>query len=122
MTDLLQSASTWISGQLKEHVSQTVTFRRGTQTVSVQATIGNTLFESHGELGPSVQIKTRDYLIETDDLVLGGVAVLPQRDDIIVDASGDEYTILPTDDGVYWRDSDPYRVRIRVHTKQVRIG
>lgn len=122
MTDLLQTASTWISGQLKEHVSQTVTFRRGTQTVSVQATIGNTLFESHGELGPTVQVKTRDYLIETADLVLGGLAVLPQRDDEIVDTDGSVYLILPSDDGVYWRDSDPYRVRIRVHTKQVRVG
>lgn len=122
MTDLLQSAASWLSGQLKEHVSQTVTFRRGVQTCSVQATIGNALFESHGELGPTVQIKTRDYLIETADLVLAGQAVLPQRDDVIVEVNGDEYQILPGDDGVYWRNSDPYRIRIRIHTKQVRIG
>ena len=122
MTDLIASGAAWLSGQLKEHVSQSVTLRRGVQSTSgISATIGNTTFEAHDEVGSIVQIQSRDYLIEAADYAIAGQATLPRRDDVIVESDGSEFEVLPIE-GVYWRWSDPYRTRLRVHTKQVKVG
>ena len=42
MPDLLQTGADWLADQMKTHAGRTVTYRRGTDTVDVTATIGRT--------------------------------------------------------------------------------
>lgn len=118
MDDLLRKAMAWLDQQCQEHRSQSVTYRRGEQTFVVLAMVGQTGFEQGDEAGAVIRQQVRDYLIRTVDLQLG----LPERGDQILEAAGDQllvYEVLPLGDEPSWRYSDPYRLRVRIHTKQV---
>lgn len=122
MSDLLQRGSDWLQDQRKQHATREVTYRRGTESVVVKATIGRTLFEQEDGTGATVRQQVRDYLIDTEDLVLAGTPTLPARGDRIeeIDA-GWKYTyeVLPLGGEQHWRYSDPYRRTLRIHTKLI---
>ena len=118
MADLLGKALGWLDEQCQRHLSQTVTYRRGEQTFAVLATVGQTSFEQADDGGAVIQQQVRDYLIRTADLQLG----LPERGDQVIETVGGRafvYEALPLGDEPCWRYSDPYRLRVRIHTKQV---
>jgi hypothetical protein len=120
MADLLQSASQWLDRQRKAFASQTVTYRRGAFSVSVQATIGRSVFEVEEASGVVQQVESRDYLITPADLVLNSATVEPQAGDTIEETTGGRtrtYKCLPFGTEKPWRYSDPYRATFRVHTK-----
>ena len=126
MPDLLETASDWLADQLKTHASRTVTYQRGVDSVSVQATIGRTLLKlDDGFGGVRMEWTDRDFLIQADDLVLGGSATLPERDDQIRETVGTEtfvYEVMAPGREPEWRYSDPYRKVLRIHAKQVGTG
>jgi len=123
MPDLLQSGSDWLADQLKEHAARTVVYRRGAGEVSVQATIGRTLLKlDDGYGGVRMEWTDRDFLIHAADLVLNGVAVLPERGDLIRETQGGKvivYEVMAPGKEPPWRWSDVFRKVLRVHTKQV---
>ena len=51
MTDLIGDALAWLAGRQKTHTSQSVTYRRDSETVAVAATIGRTEHEVTLESG-----------------------------------------------------------------------
>ena len=122
MTDLLEQGSAWLEQQRVEHMSKTVSYHRGADSVEVQATIGRTVFEIDDGSGILERIESRDFLVLAADLVLAGVVTLPQRCDRIKEISGDKgyvYEVLAPGKEPHYRFSDPYRKTLRIHTKHV---
>ncbi len=125
MPDLLQTGSDWLADQLKMHASRQVVYRRGTQQVTVQATMGRTLLKlDDGYGGVRMEWTDRDFLIHAADLVLGGSPTLPERGDLIRETQGTTtyiYEVMAPGKEPAWRWSDTFRKVLRIHTKQVRV-
>jgi len=122
VADLLQKASAWLEDQRTKFLTQSVVYQRGTDTVQVPATIGQTVFQIDDGAGALLRIESRDYLIRAVDLVLGDNAILPKRGDRIRETSGTQvivYEVVGPGDEPCWRWSDAYRQTLRIHTKQV---
>lgn len=69
MTDLLDEGMAWLSEQMQNFASQPVTYVRGDLSVSVQATIGRTEFETVDAYGVVQRVVSRDYLFPAEALV-----------------------------------------------------
>ena len=124
MTDLLDRASAWLDGMRTKHASRLVLYQRGSQSVSVAAGIGRTLFQVDNGSGVIETFESRDFLILTGDLVLNGVATLPKAGDRIRETGGGDstsyiYEVLAPGTEPAFRFSDPYRRTLRIHTKQI---
>ncbi|MEM7630373.1 MAG: hypothetical protein AAF356_13290 [Planctomycetota bacterium] len=107
------------------HLSRTVVYRRGADSVEIEATVGSTAFDRTDEYGVVHRIESRDYLVTAADLVLGGEAVTPKAGDRITEtgeARVHEYEVMAPGDEPAWRYSDPQRRTLRIHTKFVRTG
>jgi hypothetical protein len=122
MSNFLQDAAAWLADTLVGHAATPVTYRRGANTQAVDAIVGETLFKSHDPAsGALIYIRSRDYLIRAQDLVLAGTASLPERGDQIEEAVGDFtyiYTVLPFNDEPFYRWSDQHRTLLRIHTRR----
>ena len=122
MTDLLEKASSWLEDKRTEHASRVVSYHRGAASAEVSATVGKTVFEVDSGYGIIEKTESRDYLILTSDLVLGGEPTLPQRGDRIRETDGEKvyvYEVMAPGKEPHYRFSDPYRKTLRIHTKQV---
>ena len=120
MADLLEQGASWLDEQRHAHMTRTVVYVRGGESVEVQATIGRTAFEQADEYGVVHKIESRDYLIRTADLVLGGSPTLPKRGDQIREKDAEVtfvYEVLSPGDEPVFRYSDPYRKALRIHSK-----
>lgn len=93
-----------------------VTYRRGNSSVTVTAAPGRTDFESYGPDGELVSSRSTDWIMAAADLVLDGVATVPRRGDVVVDATGNEFIVLPVNGERVYRYSDATRKILRVHT------
>lgn len=126
MADLLAQGAAWLDGQRHRYLTQTVTYRRGESAVQVQATIGRTVFRLNDAYGATVRHISRDYLIRAADLVLNGERVEPKRGDLVIetDDAGIEHTHEVMGPGASgggpdWRYSDPQRLVLRIHNKEI---
>ncbi len=123
MQDLLRDGQAWLANELHEHMASEVTYRRGTDEVTVRATIGRTLLKlSDGYGGARMVWTDRDFLIRAADLVLAGSPSQPQRGDQIREVVGAEtlvYEVLAPGEETPWRWSDPHRHVLRIHTKHI---
>lgn len=120
--DLLEHGAAWLEDQRTRHLSRMVTYLRGTDSVDIVATIGQTTFEQADEYGVVHRTESRDFLVLAADLVLGGNATLPQAGDRIRETAGDQtfiYEVMAPGGEPPWRYSDPYRRTLRIHTKHV---
>lgn len=123
MADLLEQGATWLDDQRHQHMTQTVTYTRGADSVAIAATVGRTEFEQADEFGVIHRIESRDYLVRASDLVLGGGQALPQAGDQIRETDGATsyvYEVMAPGSEPAFRYSDPYRKTLRVHTKHVK--
>ncbi len=123
MSDMLEAANQWLAEKLQAHASRQVVYRRGSDEVALQATVGRTLLKlDDGYGGVRIQWTDRDFLIRAEELVLGGQKVLPQRGDQILETDGQEtlvFEVMAPGDEPEWRWSDPHRQVLRIHTKQI---
>lgn len=122
MADLLEKSSAWLEDQREKFMSRTVIYQRGTDTVEVTATIGQTLFAVDNGEGAALQVESRDYLIRAAHLMLGGGPVLPRRGDQIHELQDGVifiYEVMAPGDEPVWRYSDSYRKTLRIHTKHI---
>ncbi len=122
MADLLAQGAAWLEEQRSRHLSRTVTYLRGSDSVDLPATIGRTTFEQADEYSIVHRTEARDFLVLTADLVLAGAATLPQAGDRIREAASGQtfiYEVLAPGGEPPWRYSDPYRKTLRIHTKHV---
>lgn len=120
---MLEEGLAWLSNALKSSVAKAVTYRRGTEEVSVKATIGKTLLKLSDDFGNvRMEWTDRDFLIAADDLVIAGEQVLPQRGDRIIEQQGTKtfvYEVLAPGGEPEWRWCDPCHKLLRIHTKEV---
>jgi len=122
VSDLLQDGLDWLEEQRREQLSRTVTYRRGSSTVQVPATVGATRFEVDDGYGLVIEQEMRDYLIATADLVLDGEQTLPERgDEILEEREGVTYVYEVMELGAeqHYRTCDPAGKTLRIHTKHV---
>ncbi len=118
MSDLLKTGSDWLQDQLKSHVSRSVVYKRGSEQVTLSATLGKTLQEQQDDEGFLSRFGSRDFIFQAEDLDFGSGAVEPESGDTITDGTA-VYQLLADGGEPLWRYSDPYRKSIRVHAKQV---
>jgi hypothetical protein len=116
MSGLLNNAAKWLESQRKKHLTSPVTYQRNRASVELPATIGKTIFRIEDQYGRVVHYESRDYLISTEDLVLNGTIVLPERGDEIID-EGFVYEVMAPANEPEWRYSDAFRNTLRIHTK-----
>jgi len=115
---------TLLSDALAAHVTtlnnaagETITYKRGTSTVSLTAVVGQSQFE---DVSPSGEVrplsKTVDWLVKPASLELGGSVTVPQRGDQISRSDGSTYDVLPGTEGTAWQYSDGHKTLLRIHT------
>jgi hypothetical protein len=124
MTDLLEQGSAWLEDQRNAHMTRTVVYQRGGDSVELPATIGRTVFEQADEFGIIHKLESRDFLVLRTDLVLSGVQSLPKSGDRVRDPDSDNtqvYEVMAPSGGNEspFRYSDPYRKTLRIHTKHI---
>ncbi|MBA2480462.1 MAG: hypothetical protein H0V44_07350 [Planctomycetes bacterium] len=118
--DLLGDGLAWLEGQRVSFLAKPVRYRRGSQEVTVRATVGRTVFESMVAGGVVERIEARDFLLAISEL---GALGLPQRgDQVIEDGDGlrHHHEVLAPGREPHWRWSDPHRRVLRIHTKFLR--
>lgn len=116
MVDLLKTGSDWLAGVFKTSASRSVVYSRGTTSATVSATIGRSTWELETSPGIIVRYESRDFLIQTADLVAFGE---PQRNDKITEDSAVYEVMGPGASQPYFRYSDQYFKVLRIHTKKV---
>ena len=116
MSDMLAAAATFLVDELSDHVSQTVTYRRGGQTVSLTAT--KCPIRSQSDEQVNEDFEPCDWIVKASLIVLGGEAVEPRKKDVIVEANGQRWRVLPLDNEPEFRPLDPQRTAFRIHTKR----
>ena len=120
--NLLEDASNWLESKRTQYASNTITYQRGIETVDVSASIGKTVFEIDNGFGGIERTESRDFLVLTDDLVLGGARTLPEHGDRIRETIGTTtfvYEVMAPGKEPDWRYSDAYRKTLRIHSKHV---
>jgi hypothetical protein len=85
MGDLLAVGASWQAGKLKSGVSRLVRITRGSETIEVPATLGETEFQIDEDGGVRIAHSDRTFLITATDYVFGGQVVAPQTGDLITD-------------------------------------
>lgn len=122
MTDVLEQGAAWLDDQRHKHMTRKIAYQRGTDAVSIQATVGRSEFEQVDEHGVVHKIQSRDFLVRTEDLVLAGTPTLPMAGDRIHEPEGVRtyvYEVMAPGTEPPYRYSDPYRRALRIHTKHV---
>ncbi len=117
MSNIFKKGIEFLTEKLKAHASETVIYKRGLDTINIQATFGKTDYKTEDESGFQIGGAIIDFLFAAEDLVIDGTQTTPRAgDQIQTDSTIYEAMFLPTG---YWRYSDPYRTMIRLHTKEV---
>lgn len=122
MADLLQQGVDWLDGMRSAHLSRTVTYQRGCESLEIAATLGATSLEVTDEAGATVQSPQTDFIVSADALVLGGAVVTPLVGDRVSIPFGDKtlvYEVLSLPDGRHFRRCDGSGRMLRIHAKQV---
>ena len=118
VVDLLVQGAAWLNAQRHAHMSHSVTYARGGDTVELNATAGRTEFEQVDDYGIVHKIESRDFLIRATDLVLNSVTVLPAVGDRVTDGAH-VYEVMPLGTEPPYRFSDAAHATLRIHTKYV---
>jgi len=99
-----------------------VTYTRGDSTLSLNAIPTEERYSVPDEPGILTEIHSRDYLVKTSELILGGSVVEPQVGDRITETIGAVnmvFEVFPIDGARCFRYREASRGTIRVHTKRV---
>lgn len=122
MADLLEQGAAFLDDRRHEHLTRTVTYKRGVDNVDLAATVGRTVFEQADESGFIRKVESRDFIVRRTELILGGVETLPKAGDRVRDPDGSQtqvYEVMAPGGEPPFRFSDPYRKVLRIHTKHV---
>ncbi len=119
---MLEQAVGWLGDQRTQHLSQTVEYVRGGETVALSATLGSTRYELTDDAGATVQAKAADFIVAADELVLGGAVTKPQIGDRIRLPAGSQvlvFEVLDLAGAGHYRPADPFGKALRIHAKQI---
>lgn len=122
MNDMLQAGQKWLAEKLTAHASRRVVYRRDELSAELSVTIGRSLYQQDDGEGVITRSQVRDYLINTADLLNSVIGSLPRRGDQIIEQDGNQvltFEAMALGGEPPWRYSDPFRFKIRLHTKQI---
>lgn len=114
---VLSKAAEWLETQRHKHMTVEVQYKRSDLSLTLQATIGKTIFETADDYGHVTKTESRDFLIRASDLVFDGKTTTPEDGDRIIEG-GFIYEVMSPVNKPKWRYSDINRQTLRVHTKQ----
>lgn len=119
MSNRIAEAMAHLASRLQECASETITYTRGADSVSLTATLGTMLLKvNDGEGGVRVVRTQHDFIFPPADLVLASTTVDPQRGDVI-GWDGREFTVMPPALGEnVFQLEDPFGELIRVFTNE----
>ena len=115
---VMSKGADWLERQRHAHMSIAVEYQRGNSMLTLQATIGQTIFETTDDYGRITKIESRDFLIRACDLVIDGLITTPVAGDKIIEG-GFVYEVMSPTGQPDLRYSDINRQTLRIHTKQV---
>ena len=107
-----------------DYVAVTYT-RSGLGTsASINATMAVSIIEQEVPNVYSVRVRTQDFIVDADELVISATTITPERGDIItLTSSGEEFTVCEEDLGFPpWDYTTTSKARIRIHTKKTDDG
>ena len=113
MNDILRKGSKWLSNKMQSCTSTDIVYIRNGESKTIPAIFGQTKYERSDDYGMKTGSFLSDFLIRLKDL-----EVYPEQGDRII-ADGREYEVLELGQEGCWRWSDPYGIRMRVHTKLI---
>lgn len=122
MPDLIADAAEWLADELAANLATTVTYRRGSDSVSVSATKGRTQFELENDDGRVTHWEARDWLIDPAALTFGAGTIEPAAGDQIEETAGSTtytYEITGPPGADVWRWTGPHRQQRRIHSQLV---
>lgn len=99
-----------------------ITYSRGDNSVTITAVPGQQPFEAIDQNGVVVESIAQTFVFKQSDLVLGGSAATPQRNDLItrtVNGQTAQYRVLVDYGSPHYRDTDGFGVGFRVFAKRV---
>jgi len=119
MSDLMQSAMTWLEGKREALLTGSVTYSRGVTSLVMNATMGATEYEQSDSDGMLTAIKTKDFIVRKADF--DATFGKPQTGDQVVQiVNGATYTYevnSPTGEQPFSRD--PYELSLRINTQAI---
>ena len=122
MTNLLETGCDWLLAQREAHAATSVEYKRGVDTVTLDATLGSTRFEVADESGMTVEARSTDFIVTAASLVLDGNVVTPEiGDQIRVTRGGVVYVheVLNLGGVGHYKFSDPFCKTLRIHAKEI---
>jgi len=123
MTNVMQDGAAWLGAQLKQLVGVTITYTRGTSSVSLTATPTLHEYEIVDDEGFGIRMLSRDYLLHAADLVLAGAAIVPRSGDRITEVVGgvsQVFEVMPLGQSHEFEPADTDGLLLIVHTKKVK--
>lgn len=97
-----------------EDFAVSVIYQRGTLTVTLDAVVSQSVFESGTDYGV-MRVETRDYLFKPSALVLNAKTITPERGDKIIEDGRTHIVTEPAGLPAYVYD-DENRLMMRVHS------
>ena len=96
---VMSKGADWLERQRHAHMTVEVEYQRGENALTLQATIGRTIFETTDDYGRITKIESRDFLIRACDLVFDTQITTPTAGDKIIE--GDQFAELRIGAGHY---------------------
>ncbi len=112
MTDLLKTGVEWLAQARAAFCASPVTYRRGSASTSLSATLGQTEFEVEDDYGLRTTFTSTDFILSAADFPY----VEPAPGDEIV-SGGQVYTVMSPLGQGHFRWCDPYHTMLRIHAK-----
>jgi hypothetical protein len=119
MANVLTTAMSAAVDALTGSVGTTVTYRRGSLSVSLSATKVMHGPEAELQYG-RMDFEPCDWIIKASDLELDEEVVEPQKNDVIEEADGQHWQVLPLDGEKVFRRW--HGAGFRVHTKRTKAA
>jgi hypothetical protein len=120
MTSLLHEALQFHADDLNESAGDCVVYVRGNNRIEVDAAIGESRFEAEGANGATIEIQTRDFIIQQHELDFGDGPTEPERRDKIeqtVNGQTKHFEVLPEHGLPHFRVADGFGISYRIFTK-----
>src|SRR5262245_10672904 len=124
MANMLQDGATFLADELKQHASVQVIVQVGALEIPVNAVKGQSeIAVDDGAGGTQIITTDRDFIVQQADLILAGIATLPERGWRVRETVGstvEVYEALTPGKGrPAWTWCDEFRKALRMHCKLV---
>lgn len=114
MRDLLQTGLEWLSEQVAKTASGPIRYLSAAGEKTLLAAYGRTEHETTDDYGVKTGASVMDFIVRFEEL-----GTLPRLGDRVF-AGESEYEVLELGSEGCWRWCDPYQIRLRIHTKQIK--